>query len=78
MNTLDVLKQFNSEVILKAPIFWICIAGLLAHFMLYITSVIGFIFVLLDYSIFDWVNNFFLVCNEYNLNHYKLYVILLV
>jgi len=63
LNTLNVLKQYNSKVILKTKLFWICIAGFLAHFMLYILSVIGFLH-MSDYPVFAWVSHFFLVCNE--------------
>ncbi|KAL4121055.1 hypothetical protein QTP88_013639 [Uroleucon formosanum] len=54
METLDLLKKFNNEVTLKMKIFCICIIGLIMHFMLYITSVIGFAMVP-NYPLFDWV-----------------------
>jgi len=61
---LDVLKKFQSEVILKTTIFWISIVILVMHFMVHVTSNLGFIIINNDYSLFDWVSNLFLVYNE--------------
>ncbi|XP_022181481.1 uncharacterized protein LOC111041510 [Myzus persicae] len=55
IDILDVLKQFNSEVILKTKIFWIFITGVLVHFMMYITSLMGYYMATPDYSALKWV-----------------------
>jgi len=64
MGTLDELKNFNNYFVLKTELFWICMIGFVIHFLLYIISVIGFITITPDYTIFAWVSNFFLVCNK--------------
>lgn len=61
IDILDVLKQFNSEVILKTKIFWIFITGVLVHFMMYITSLMGYYMATPDYSALKWVSILLLV-----------------
>lgn len=58
MNTLDVLKKCNSEVVLKAKIFWTCIVFILIHSMSCVAVVLGFSNTP-DYSVLEWVIFFF-------------------
>lgn len=40
MNTLEELKKFKSDVMLKMTIFWIFIVGVVLHFLVHVTIII--------------------------------------
>jgi len=54
MDTLDVLKKCNSEVVLRAKMFWTFMVFLLIHLMACVVVILGFSNTP-DYSFFRWV-----------------------
>lgn len=58
MDILDVLKKCNSEIVLKAKIFWTSIVFILIHTMSGIAVLLGFSNTP-DYTFLQWVILFF-------------------
>jgi len=67
MITLDELKKYKSVVKLKTTIFWICIVGVLLHFMVYAAILKTTVINHTEFNLIDSASKFF--CQA--LNHYR-------